>query len=206
MSLRFLELLNRSSLITNPVATQTPNPKPSSPIACSAASVCNTAMPDELPPVLALAYDLIFATKITTAARSFGVAVKLIRDPAKLAGENGRLLLVDLNLPGAIEAAAAWQTGREGTAIGFVSHVDADTAVRARAAGIDTVMARSRFAELLGKGLIFGQNQVIQSTGKNGGTNGPAEMDRGIDAVGEPDDPGPSGGPAADRRADSQGI
>ena len=101
--------------------------------------------------------DLIFSTRISTTARAAGIEIKLIRDPAKLAGQIGRLLLVDLNLPGAIEAAAAWRTD-DATVVGFVSHVDADTAAKARAAGIDRVMARSRFVEilpeLLGGGII----------------------------------------------------
>jgi CheY-like chemotaxis protein len=101
-------------------------------------------------PVLALVRDLIFATKISTAAKGVGVAVKMIRDPAMLGQEPGRLLLVDLNLPGAIEAAAQWRAGTAaGPVIGFVSHVDADTAARARSAGIEQVMARSRFVQVL---------------------------------------------------------
>jgi hypothetical protein len=101
-------------------------------------------------PVLALVRDLIFATKISTAARGVGAAMKMIRDPAALGNEPGRLLLVDLNLPGAIEAAGRWRAaGAGGPVVGFVSHVDADTAAHARAAGIDQVMARSRFVEIL---------------------------------------------------------
>jgi hypothetical protein len=116
----------------------------------------NIQMPDLLP-ILVLVSDLIFSTRISTTARAAGIDVKLIRDPAKLAGAEGRLLLVDLNLAGAIEAAAAWRAG-DAQVIGFISHVDAETAVKARAAGIDRVMARSRFVEilpeLLGGGII----------------------------------------------------
>src|SRR5437868_1615938 len=99
-----------------------------------------TMMSERLPPpVLALVRDLIFSTKITTTARAGGISVKVVRDPAKLAGETGSLLLVDLNLPGAIDAAAAWRGN--GAVVGFVSHVDAETASAARSAGIDRVMA-----------------------------------------------------------------
>src|SRR3954452_8453249 len=100
-------------------------------------------------PVIALVRDLLFASKITATAAAAGTSVTLVRDPAKLAGRPGVRLIVDLNLEGAIEAAQAWkgETGRE--AIGFVSHVDTATIDAARAAGIDRVLARSRFVELL---------------------------------------------------------
>jgi hypothetical protein len=101
-------------------------------------------------PVLVLVRDLIFATKISSTAKAVASAIKMVRDPAALGNEPGRLLLVDLNLPGAIEAAGLWRTGPAGgTVVGFVSHVDADTAARAREAGIGQVMARSRFVEVL---------------------------------------------------------
>jgi glutamyl-tRNA reductase len=106
-------------------------------------------MSDEALPVVAVVRDLMFVSKITGAATAQGSTVKIIRDPAKLAGESGRLLIVDLNLPGAIEAAAAWLPNFKVSSIGFVSHVDADSARRAREAGIEQVMARSRFVEVL---------------------------------------------------------
>lgn len=99
--------------------------------------------------VLALVRDLIFASRITAAGRDAGVDVTLVRDPAQLAGRAGRRLVVDLNLEGAIEAAAAWMRAGGGEVVGFVSHVDADTIGRARAAGIANVLARSRFVERL---------------------------------------------------------
>ncbi|HWE92536.1 MAG TPA: hypothetical protein VG269_01060 [Tepidisphaeraceae bacterium] len=107
-------------------------------------------MATALLPVLVLVRDLIFATKISSTAKAVGSSVKMVRDPAALGNEPGRLLLVDLNLPGAIEAAGLWRTGPAGgTVVGFISHVDADTAARAREAGIGQVMARSRFVEVL---------------------------------------------------------
>lgn len=107
----------------------------------------NIAMPDALP-ILVLVRDLIFSTRISTTARAAGIEIRMIRDPAKLPGQAGRLLIVDLNLAGAIEAAGAWRTDTA-PVVGFVSHVDAQTAARAKAAGIDRVMARSRFVEIL---------------------------------------------------------
>jgi len=91
----------------------------------------------------------MFSSKITATARALGTEVQIIRDPAKLADQNGRLLIADLNLPGAVEAAAAWhQANPAARALGFVSHVDTDTIHKARAAGLE-VVARSGFVETL---------------------------------------------------------
>ena len=98
--------------------------------------------------VLALVRDLMFISRIVAAARARGVELRVIRDPAKLGGQPGQRLLVDLNLPGAIEAAGAWRSGG-GEVVGFVSHVDQEAIQRARTAGIDKVLPRSRFVEQL---------------------------------------------------------
>ena len=100
-------------------------------------------------PVLALVRDLIFASRITATASSLDVMARLIRNPHDLGTQPGRRLLVDLNLPGAIEAASEWSRATGGDVVGFVAHVDAPTVGRARAAGILQVMARSRFVEVL---------------------------------------------------------
>ena len=113
-------------------------------------------MTDDALPVLALVRDLMFVSKITGAAKAQGSAVKVIRDPAKLAEESGRLLIVDLNLTGAIEAASTWLATSKVPSVGFVSHVDADIARKAREAGIEKVMARSRFVEIV-DGLFVSQ-------------------------------------------------
>lgn len=109
-------------------------------------------MPDRRP-VIALVRDLIFASRITATGASVGTRVTLVRDPAKLAGQTGEggdpLLIVDLNLPGAIDAACAWKAATGGSVSGFVSHVDTATITAARDAGVDRVLARSRFVELL---------------------------------------------------------
>jgi len=101
--------------------------------------------------ILALVRDLIFASRITATARAQGVDVRLLRDPAALGAERGSRLIVDLNQPGALEAAAAWKSAHPAAreVIGFVSHVDADIIAAARAAGIDQVLARSAFATKL---------------------------------------------------------
>lgn len=107
------------------------------------------------PPVLALVRDLIFAGRICGVAEGLGVAVKVLRDPQRLRREAGQKLLVDLNLDGAIDAAAGWKQASGGMVIGFVQHTDAAAIQRARAAGLDRVMARSAFVEELA-GLLMG--------------------------------------------------
>jgi hypothetical protein len=83
-------------------------------------------------------------------------AVKIIRDPAKLATESATHLIVDLNLPGAIEAAAEFK-GRTGARVtGFVSHSDAATIAKAKQANLE-VIPRSRFVEGLEEMLKLGK-------------------------------------------------
>lgn len=100
-------------------------------------------------PTLVLVRDMLFSTKIAQTATSLGLTIKLIRDPAKLASEEGSKVIVDLNLAGATEAASAWQSAKRKPVIGFVSHVDADVIAAARAAGITQILPRSRFVEVL---------------------------------------------------------
>ena len=100
-------------------------------------------------PILALVRDLMFSSRISATARAIHCQVKIIRDPAQLAHETANLLIVDLNLAGAVEAAAAWKTGPGRQVAGFVSHVDAETITKARGLGIERVMARRHFVEVL---------------------------------------------------------
>lgn len=99
--------------------------------------------------VLALVRDLIFSSKITAEAAAQNTAVTVIRDSQKLGEQPGRLLIVDLNLPGSIPAAAAWRAATLRPVVGFVAHTDAATITAAREAGIDQVLARSRFVQVL---------------------------------------------------------
>ena len=100
-------------------------------------------------PALALVRDLMFSSKITGTARALGTEAVVIREPGQLTTQQGRVLLVDLNLPGAIEAAAAWRACNAAVrVVGFVSHVDSDTIDKARTAGLE-VMARSGFVQAL---------------------------------------------------------
>jgi hypothetical protein len=99
-------------------------------------------------PILALVRDLMFSARIVAEARAAGVECKVVRDPAKIPIK-GRLLIVDLNLDGAIDAAAAWEAAGNGPVVGFVSHVDTETVSRARSAGLSQILARSRFVQVL---------------------------------------------------------
>lgn len=99
--------------------------------------------------MLVLVRDLMFSGRIAATARAQNVAITLLRDPAALADKSGRRLIVDLNQDGALDAAVTWKGVTGGEVFGFVSHVDADTIRRARAAGVDHVMARSTFVNAL---------------------------------------------------------
>jgi hypothetical protein len=96
-----------------------------------------------------LVRDLLFYSKIRSAAAAAGVELKSVRDPARLADETGTGLLVDLNQDGALQAAIAWREQTARPVVGFVSHVDGETIKTARAAGIDRVLARSQFEQNL---------------------------------------------------------
>jgi hypothetical protein len=106
-------------------------------------------MQDE-PHVIVLCRDLMFGSKITSAAKAAGVSVKMIRDPAKLAEETAsQRLIADLNQSGFLEAAHAWKTRTGGHVTGFVGHVNTQTISRARAVGIDSVISNGTFSARL---------------------------------------------------------
>jgi hypothetical protein len=96
--------------------------------------------------ILVLCRDLLFASKISAAAKSANVPVKMLRDVAKLHDEEeaGRLI-VDLTQEGFIEAAAEWKQRTGGRVTGFAGHADMETITRARDAGIDQVLAKGEF-------------------------------------------------------------
>jgi hypothetical protein len=100
------------------------------------------------PTVAAIVRDLIFSSKITGTAKALGMSVRVIRDPAQLGDDAVKLLLIDLSLPGVIDAVAAWRQTHPTAVVGFVSHVDTATIAADREAGI-TVLARSGFVEAL---------------------------------------------------------
>jgi hypothetical protein len=111
--------------------------------------------------ILALVTDLIFSSRITGAAKAAGATVRILRKPEQLVDADGDLLLADLNLDGATQAAANWAkvtSPAKGAAdaqerprrvVGFVSHVDSAAIAAAREAGIQEIVARSRFIQML---------------------------------------------------------
>jgi hypothetical protein len=101
------------------------------------------------PPILALVSDLIFSSKIMAEARAAGATVTIVRNPQSLGVQPGKQLIVDLNLPGAIPAAAQWRAATSGRVIGFVSHIDKAAIFQAREAGVDEILPRSQFVQIL---------------------------------------------------------
>jgi len=98
---------------------------------------------------LALVSDLLFASRITAEAKAAGAQVQILRKPEQLDQAEGDLLLVDLNLSGATIAAANWQQKPGRRTVGFVSHIDSATIASAREAGLEEIMPRSRFIQVL---------------------------------------------------------
>jgi len=97
--------------------------------------------------ILVLCRDLLFASKISAAAKGANVPVKMLRDASKLNDEmDSRQLIVDLTQEGFIEAAAQWKQRMGGRVTGFAGHADVETINRAQAAGIDQILARGEFA------------------------------------------------------------
>ena len=108
-------------------------------------------------PVLALARDMIFASKIRGTAAAAGTRAETVGTVERLleraAVERPRLILLDLEAPGVGGAGIRRLLEAPETAgvrlIGFASHVNAEAIREAREAGAHRVVARSRFvAEL----------------------------------------------------------
>jgi CheY-like chemotaxis protein len=106
-----------------------------------------------MPQLIALVDDLMFLSRIREAARVAGIEVCAVRGEADLvaaARREGRLVLVDADserLPwrAALAALRAEPASAALPVIAFVSHVRADLAAAARAAGASRVLARSAF-------------------------------------------------------------
>ena len=107
--------------------------------------------------ILTLVDDLFFLAKILETAKAIGVTVvtgDARRGPAAIAEAQPQAIFLDLNsrsLPAvdwirALKANPATQAIR---VVGFVSHVQEQLISDARAAGCDSVMARSAFTRQL---------------------------------------------------------
>jgi hypothetical protein len=102
-------------------------------------------MPTQTPLLLAIR-DLLFSSKATSAAKSAGVAFRVVRDPAKLAEADGGRLIVDLNQPDALAHAVAWKQRTGGHVTAFVAHVAGDLIAEAKRLGVDRVLSNGGFS------------------------------------------------------------
>jgi PleD family two-component response regulator len=108
--------------------------------------------------ILAIVDDLMFTSKIKTAAAQLGIAVGFARS-ADAAIDQMRqrvpsLVILDLNSArtdplGTVARMKADPALASVPTLGFVSHVQADLIARAREAGIGDVLARSAFTAQL---------------------------------------------------------
>jgi PleD family two-component response regulator len=110
--------------------------------------------------ILAVLDDLMFTSKIKTAANQLGVAVSFARsaDAAMTAmtATAPSLVILDLNNArvnpiGLVTAMKSNPALAAIPTVGFVSHVQTDVIEAARAAGVGEVMARSAFTAQLGE-------------------------------------------------------
>jgi len=107
--------------------------------------------------VVALVEDLFFVAKIRETAKAIGVAVVMgdaRRGVAAIAEAQPQAIILDLNLRGLssldwIQALKSDPATRPIRIVGFVSHVQEELIAAARAAGCDSVMARSAFTQQL---------------------------------------------------------
>jgi len=108
--------------------------------------------------VLVAVDDLMFSSRISSAAKALGVPIVFARSPEAIVSavrdQAPRLVIFDLNSQRIrpLEAVAALKADPALAAVptlGFVSHVQADLIADARQAGIDQVLARSAFVTQL---------------------------------------------------------
>src|SRR5688572_3989646 len=108
--------------------------------------------------ILFVVDDLFFSVKIKTAAKMLGTEVYFERLPDQvlesIRSKAPRLVIFDLDSAkmrpmDAIAAMKADPALRDVPTLGFVSHVHDDVIARARAAGVDQVLARSAFVDRL---------------------------------------------------------
>lgn len=109
--------------------------------------------------IIAVLDDLLFSIKIKTAAKALNAEVYFERAPERVLdsvrSKAPTLVIFDLDSAKMqpMEAIAAMKSDaalRGIPTLGFVSHVHDDVIARARAAGIDQVLARSAFVGRLG--------------------------------------------------------
>jgi len=109
--------------------------------------------------ILAVLDDLMFTSKIKTAATQLGVAVTFVRSKdaalAAMRASPPTLVILDLNNPrvdplGIVSAMKLEPTLASVATLGYASHVQTDVIDAARHAGVGDVLARSAFTLQLG--------------------------------------------------------
>jgi CheY-like chemotaxis protein len=104
--------------------------------------------------ILAVVDDLMFTSKIRTAAKQLGVSIVFARSSdgalTEMRKERPSLVIFDLNNPrtdplGTVATMKQDETLAKIPTVGFVSHVETDLIARARQTGVDEVLARSTF-------------------------------------------------------------
>ena len=107
--------------------------------------------------IVALVEDLFFLAKIRETAKALGIAVVTgdpRRGPTSIAEAEPQAIIIDLNSRGLpavdwIRALKADPLTRPIRIVGFASHLQEQLISAARAAGCDSVMARSAFTQQL---------------------------------------------------------
>lgn len=107
--------------------------------------------------ILALVEDIFFLAKIQQTAKQLGLTVESVTPAAlhdRLARSEAGAILLDLNhqsgnAMAVLEALRSDPATRSVPVVAFLSHVQADLAQAARAAGCSRVMARSAFSQQL---------------------------------------------------------
>ena len=102
--------------------------------------------------VVYLVTDLLFTSKIRETAGQLGLSAARAASPEALAegAQGAAIAIVDLRLPGAIQALALLEAAGPGARrIGFVDHERADVMDAARGAGCHIVLAKGAFSKQL---------------------------------------------------------
>lgn len=108
--------------------------------------------------ILMLVDDLMFTSKIRSAASRLDIPVRSVRSSADalhdMRNSSPSLVILDLNNPrtAPLETVAAMKADPELShipTVGFVSHVQTDVIAAAERAGVDHVLARSTFTQRL---------------------------------------------------------
>ena len=108
--------------------------------------------------VVAAVEDLLFESKISGTAEQLGVEATFPRSPKKLVEQVTQsppdLLVLDLNSARfepleLLQELKSDEATKDVPVVGFLSHVQKDLALAARASGCDRVMARSAFTKNL---------------------------------------------------------